>query len=644
MQNMNYDYKKIICFTVIIIAISSYILHSSAISLPALFIPSNKYITVIVKATGVKNSNAKASEVWFYGIKKPDGAKVPWSEIKLDPSWEVRNDALVSYHSQPSIATWEGTTTGPLTLCFGSGPYSGEIEVTTSLGWNFKKQLYSSKYISPLLFTIDPYTKLENAKMYLLICCSVTLLFLCIFKLFYINKINCVSNFTTGGLISIVIALMGILVSLLTFYPGWMSADSFLQYSDVKAAIYNDWHPPLMAWWWRIINSVHEGPALFLIQNLVLYWGAWCLFALASHRWLGRYSYFITLVGFWPGILFPLGQIWKDISFAASMFFAWAVLLHVHSRGRKMTMIERAVVFILGLFAFGVKTNGLVALPFLFGFWVYVEGWFKNSLTLKIGLVLAITFAVVISTRIIVPKHQIIKTHGFQYTQTYDLLAISVKSGKNLLPSYITGRVGSDQNQLKKLYFTGGNNLLFYNTCGNIMTTAPNDLAELNKLWLHSIFTYPGMYWAHRRDNFFAQLCWGEDKVAYVASPAINNNPYGFQFIPNKFSDILANQTEIRPWLFFPWIYMVSLIASSFILLLYNWNRVFVLAFSLSAIAFVLPHLFILPASDYRYLYYSYFVALLLSILAFFVITGKIFLMAHLFFKKRNISAKNSIL
>ena len=154
MQNMNYDYKKIICFTVIIIAISSYILHSSAISLPALFIPSNKYITVIVKATGVKNSNAKASEVWFYGIKKPDGAKVPWSEIKLDPSWEVRNDALVSYHSQPSIATWEGTTTGPLTLCFGSGPFSGEIEVTTSLGWNFKKQLYSSKYISPLLFTI----------------------------------------------------------------------------------------------------------------------------------------------------------------------------------------------------------------------------------------------------------------------------------------------------------------------------------------------------------------------------------------------------------------------------------------------------------------------------------------------------------
>jgi dolichol-phosphate mannosyltransferase len=412
------------------------------------------------------------------------------------------------------------------------------------------------------------------------------------------------------------IALIGFVVSILAFFPGWMSPDSLAQYSEAKEGVYRDWHPVLMAWWWRQLDQLYAGPGLLLIQNLVLYWGAWRLLAMASRRWVGRYAYLIPLLGFWPGLLFPLGQIWKDIGFACSMFFAWAVLINAYAHSRKLKFIERAGVFILALFAFGVKTNGLVALPFLFGFWVYVEGWHKPSWAWQAVLSLSISFVVVAASTMIVPQDRIIKTSPFQYTQTYDLLAISAKTGKNLLPAYITSRVGSAPEKLKDLYSPGGNDLLFYNTTGRMMTISPVELVELNTLWLEAAVSNPRAYLTHRLDNFKELIRWRADKVAVVAFPGTVANQYGIQFIGNNLSDWLGAQPERHPRAFFPWIYIAALIISTIALLLCNWHRALVLTLSFSAIAFLIPHIFIAPSADYRYLYYTYLCTLTLSCFA----------------------------
>lgn len=420
------------------------------------------------------------------------------------------------------------------------------------------------------------------------------------------------------------ITTLGFIFSVLAFSPGWMSPDSFAQYNDAKEGVFRDWQPVLMAWWWRQLDQLYAGPALFLIQNLVLYWGAWCILAVSARRWVGRCAYLIPLLGSWPGLLFPLGQIWKDVAFACSLFFVWAVLINAYTHSRKLKHIERVGVFILGLFAFGAKTNGLVALPFVFTFWVYVEGWQKSSWFRRVALSLAISFTAVTAATVIVPQDRIIKTSPFQYTQTYDLLAISVKTGQNLLPAYITNRVGKEQEQLEKLYWPGGNNLLFYNAAGNMTTMSPADLEELNTLWLDSVMSYPEAYSAHRLDNFKELLRWGADKVAYVATPGTGSNQYGFQFVGNKFSDWLSAQPERHPWEFFPWVYLVALLVSTIALLLCNWHRVLVTTISLSAFAFVIPHFFVAPAADYRYLYYSYFCALVLLFYAVFACIQKL--------------------
>jgi hypothetical protein len=66
------------------------------------------------------------------------------------------------------------------------------------------------------------------------------------------------------------------------------------------------------------------------------------------------------------------------------------------------------------------------------------------------------------------------------------------------------------------------------------------------------------------------------------------------------------------PFMFFSWVYVASLVVSSLIIYVKLKGHRF-LTFCLfgSSFFFVLPHLFIAPAAEYRYLYYSYFAAVL---------------------------------
>jgi hypothetical protein len=410
--------------------------------------------------------------------------------------------------------------------------------------------------------------------------------------------------------------VIGVLFSIRAFFPGWMSPDSLAQYVDAVTDRYVDWHPVLMAWWWGKLDAIYSGPGLFLIQNIFLYWGGWCLFALAFRRHFGRFSYLIPLVGFWPGLLLPLGQIWKDVVFACSVFFAWAVIVNAFSQDRKLVFFERLCVFFLGVLAFGVKTNGLVVLPFLFGFWLHAEGWVKSSWIKKIALSFFISLAAVAVCYLVIFQEKIIKTSPFQYTQTYDLLGISVRSGENLLPEYINKRLESGD--LKGFYTAEGNNRLFYmSSAGSMLTTDEDDLSKLNSLWLTAIKEYPTLYFSHRLDVFLAMLRWDKKVASNVALPSIILNGYGFSFEGNNISDWLYGQVARNPWMFYPWIYLCLLLVSMAVVFLISRNRLVVFFIGGSGLAFLFSHFLIVPASDYRYLYYFYFCSVVVFCVAF---------------------------
>jgi hypothetical protein len=413
----------------------------------------------------------------------------------------------------------------------------------------------------------------------------------------------------------ILICLVGLLVSIMAFYPGWMSPDSLDQYMQARTGNFSDWHPPLMQWWWSLLLPIYDGPALMLIQDLVLYWGAWGLVAAGMRYRIGGFAYLVPLAGFWPGILFPLGQIWKDVLFGCLLLAAWAILLHAQLSSRRPRWSERLLVILFMMLAVGAKTNGIVALPFLIWYWIHVEGWFARRWAVPVVLAGVLSIATMGFSQVPLLGASVLQASAFQYTQQYDLLGISVRTDQVLLPAYVTARAGDEVSELATLYDADSNNRMAFYAGGGTLTYDPAQLEDLASRWQRAVIDHPIEYLSHRWDHFWTMMRIGGGP-AYVAIPTIEPNQFGLSFAPNRFSDALASTPTTWPWMFLPWVYALVLIGALGVLLRMRWRPHFVLAIGGSAMAFVVPHFFIVPASDYRYLYYAYLCSVLLVAVA----------------------------
>jgi hypothetical protein len=417
----------------------------------------------------------------------------------------------------------------------------------------------------------------------------------------------------------ILICIAGFGFTLAIAWPGWMSADSMVQYSQAKADAYADWHPPFMAWWWSKSLLLVDGPQSLFIQLQALYWLGWGLLAAALRPQLGRWHLAVPLVGLWPGLLFPAGMIWKDIWFAVFLLPAWGLMLLKRSQGERLRWWQTAIVFLLAAFAVAAKPNGTVVLPFLFAYWVYVQGlwgrsWQRRSavaLTLVVAIVGAIALPAVMMRGTTVARES-----NFQYQQTHDLFGIGVRAHQMLFPEYITAKVGTSIDELAPHYGANANNWLFGRAGGGLRTEDRDDLKSLRDAWILAIVDHPVEYLDHRIAVFASLLGLGQPRIAYVAMPYIVPNPFGLEFTPNPGSDLLDASLELTPWFYYPWLYALLLLALGTILLVVRKRTAEVIAIGGSAVAFVAPHLLIVPSSDYRYLYYAYICSVVLTLLA----------------------------
>jgi hypothetical protein len=414
------------------------------------------------------------------------------------------------------------------------------------------------------------------------------------------------------------IALFGFTLSIFTFFPGWMSNDSIIQYREAHSGAFNGWHPVLMAWWWRQLDHLYQGPALFLIQNLMLYWGGWGLLANALRHTRGKYAYFTPLFGLWPALFFVLGEIWKDVAYACCQFLAWTIIINAYCWQRKTFWLERCALVALLSFSIGVKTNGIVATPFLFIFWLHTDDVrFGKRFA---GLAVLLTTLVALIPYGITRGLPVKRDNPFQYTQVYDLLAISVKSGHNLLPAYINKRVQLSESELAGIYIIGNNDALFYRLTKDLVglrSQTASDALILQNSWLNAIREHPGDYLSHRYDLFLSLLRIGQPTAAYVASPLVVQNEFGLSFTGNKMSDWLNMQPAEHPWEFYPWLYFLLTIIALAALFLKKKHRFLASLIGASSLTFTIPHFFIAPASDFRYLYYTYFCSAIVIALAF---------------------------
>ena len=164
---------------------------------------------------------------------------------------------------------------------------------------------------------------------------------------------------------ALVVLAVGLVVSLAMNLPGHMSYDSVLQLAQGRSGLYNNWHPPVMAWLLGLFDGVVRGTALFVVFDSLLLYGALAILVCAAPRT----SWFAApLLGLWAmipdGLIYP-GIVWKDVLFAASALGGFAALVLAarvwpHRRRRFAAIAAGFVLFALAALS---RQNGLVILP-----------------------------------------------------------------------------------------------------------------------------------------------------------------------------------------------------------------------------------------------------------------------------------------
>ena len=165
--------------------------------------------------------------------------------------------------------------------------------------------------------------------------------------------------------LSILIILAALVLCLAVNLPGHMSYDSVLQLAQGRSGLYNEWHPPVMAWLLGLGDRMVRGTGLFVVLDSLLLYGALLALALLSPKPSWAAPALALAFAATPHWLIYPGIVWKDVLFAASALagfaaLAWADARWAHPRTR-LGLI--AVAFALLSLAALTRQNGAVVLP-----------------------------------------------------------------------------------------------------------------------------------------------------------------------------------------------------------------------------------------------------------------------------------------
>lgn len=165
--------------------------------------------------------------------------------------------------------------------------------------------------------------------------------------------------------VTIGVIALGFVVSLAANLPGHLSYDSVLQLAQGRSGVYNNWHPPIMAWLLGAFDAAWPGTALFVLFDTFLLYGALLILVSVNPRtsWAAAGLALLWIVT--PDWLIYPGIVWKDVLFAAaatSGFALLAVLDRAWPKSRwRFGLIGAA--FLLFALAALTRQNGAVVLP-----------------------------------------------------------------------------------------------------------------------------------------------------------------------------------------------------------------------------------------------------------------------------------------
>jgi len=322
----------------------------------------------------------------------------------------------------------------------------------------------------------------------------------------------------------------GFMLCVVAFYPGYVSPDSIRQLAEGRAWSFTDWHPPLMAAVWGVVDRVIPGPFGMLLLHNAAFWGALAIFWRATYRRSLLVGLCLVGLGFTPTALALLSTVWKDVGLGASLLLACALLHTSRLTGSKLALLLSAPLLLYG---YGVRQNAATAILPLAVWSCYVAlrvlrpsktkegGLAAAALPLALGLAyfLLLTAAVFTITRALTGGRS---SYIYQVVLLHDLAAVSKARGEPLLPEYLTrganfsleGAAASYQPDTSKTVFRA-------EAAGMRLTEEAGEMAALRAKWLEVVPANKTVYLRHRWEAFKALTAFGREEVCF---PFLSNS------------------------------------------------------------------------------------------------------------------------
>lgn len=414
-------------------------------------------------------------------------------------------------------------------------------------------------------------------------------------------------------------AVGGCALTVVTFFPGYMSWDSVTYLRQGRSGVYLDEQSPVVSFVWGLLDLVITGPALMLVfQNALLWLGLYLFFrfALPGPRWR---PLAIASVGLWPGVFSMSGTIWKDVHMTAAYLLAAALL-----QESAVTGSRRPLAFVLPLLVYGTaaRLNAAAALlPLcLWAAFVAWKSFGQPPSRLKPILAGAALSVLVVGLS---TGWQRLLTGGktvfpAQYLLEYDLAAMSVEVGENLLPDYFQEEPNPVTLEVLRhgFYPYSGVTLIGSSPTREKLAHDAERYAAVRRTWVRAVVDHPRAWLKHRRMLVSNMFGMGRDPVVYVMHDGIEpENGLGLVFRPSAWNRLVsAGLWGLRETVVFKgWAYMLLIIASVALALRRNRASLpLVIPLATSAGLYAAAYVVVAPSSEYRYLLWSVVVSLLL--------------------------------
>ncbi|MFL6799946.1 MAG: hypothetical protein ACJ8F3_21350 [Xanthobacteraceae bacterium] len=401
-------------------------------------------------------------------------------------------------------------------------------------------------------------------------------------------------------------------VTVLLFYPGYVTVDAQYVYAEAKAWQFGDWQSPVMGALWRLLDPIAPGAPIMFLLTITLYWAAFALLGLVAARRMPWLALATPVIAFLPPAFFFIGLIWRDILFGVIWLFAAVIAFAVAERPLRQRLPVQTLAFLFVLLGVLLRPNSVLAAPFLLIYiasparlhWKTSVAAFAPLLVLCILIVPAVYYGMLGAKRQN-PLHSIL---------VFDLGGITHFTGENQFPTAWS----ADETALltTRCYDpVRWDSYWHVPPCPFVMQRLerPDDLIfgtpRLPQAWRHAVLAHPLAYLTHRA-SFMWQFLARSNLVLPVWDWEKPNATYGQTPLFRRFvglHDILQPTWLFRPGL---WLLLALAVVGLGWRARGNAAGLFALSVSASGVVYVMSFFPLGVAADFRYAYWCVLAAL----------------------------------